>query len=305
MTGGTYYRTYTNYGTAAPTGRGRPGDGEHLPAGQVPGDGGAVPSVRGGVEQRRGWLPPAGSGKHTHLNGGLGLANSGAAGTYETGWVATDDSRHRADGREPGLLHVRRTTRGRPSAGDAGEPADQLRELVGGVRVLHLGRRLPAERSGVGVRGGGREPAARVPVGRSADPGTGNQYAIYGCYYPNGTGSCTGVTNIAPVGTATLGAGSGASSTWPARSGSGTSTGTRSYVVSMHGLRLSFGQLRPGGPGRRLRRHVVLAPSVPQRLLPVDPRQLRRLPVREDSVMSWNPLLLDASLSLDLRSLNP
>ena len=39
-----------------------------------------------------GYLPAAGSGKHTHLNGGQGLANSGAAGTYETGWVATDDS---------------------------------------------------------------------------------------------------------------------------------------------------------------------------------------------------------------------
>ena len=33
-----------------------------------------------------------GPGKHTHLNGGQGLANSGAAGGYEPGWVATDDS---------------------------------------------------------------------------------------------------------------------------------------------------------------------------------------------------------------------
>jgi cysteine-rich repeat protein len=33
-----------------------------------------------------GWLPPAGSGKHTHLNGGSGLANSGSPGTFETGW---------------------------------------------------------------------------------------------------------------------------------------------------------------------------------------------------------------------------
>ncbi len=35
----------------------------------------------------------------------------------------------------------------------------------------------------------------------------GNQYAIYGCDYPDGSGSCTGAANIAPVGTATLGAG--------------------------------------------------------------------------------------------------
>src|SRR4029077_1898672 len=35
--------------------------------------------------------PPAGSGKHTHLNGGLGLANSASVGTYEPGWVASDN----------------------------------------------------------------------------------------------------------------------------------------------------------------------------------------------------------------------
>ena len=42
---------------------------------------------------------------------------------------------------------------------------------------------------------------------RKKCPGAGGEYAIYGCYYPSGSGSCTGVTNIAPVGTATLGAG--------------------------------------------------------------------------------------------------
>lgn len=31
--------------------------------------------------------------------------------------------------------------------------------------------------------------------------------AIYGCYYPGATGPCAGVSNIAPVGTATMGAG--------------------------------------------------------------------------------------------------
>lgn len=33
-------------------------------------------------------------------------------------------------------------------------------------------------------------------------------YTIYGCNYPSGSGSCTGVTNVAPVETAPLGAGS-------------------------------------------------------------------------------------------------
>ena len=41
----------------------------------------------------------------------------------------------------------------------------------------------------------------------TTDPGKGYQYAIYGCYYPDISGACTGAVNIAPVGTATLGSG--------------------------------------------------------------------------------------------------
>jgi sulfatase modifying factor 1 len=33
-----------------------------------------------------GWLPAEGSGRHTHLNNGRGLANSNSPGGYETGW---------------------------------------------------------------------------------------------------------------------------------------------------------------------------------------------------------------------------
>jgi sulfatase modifying factor 1 len=57
-------------------------------------------------------------------------------------------------------------------------------------------------------------PAVRTPTpawGNTAPgtacPGTGCNYAIYNCNYPSGSGSCTGVTNIAPVGFASLGAG--------------------------------------------------------------------------------------------------
>ena len=39
-----------------------------------------------------GYYPAAGSGKHTHLNGGQGLQNGGAPGTYETGWDASWDN---------------------------------------------------------------------------------------------------------------------------------------------------------------------------------------------------------------------
>src|SRR5580704_4401030 len=33
-----------------------------------------------------GWTPPAGSGKHVHLNGGRGLEDDAMPGTYESGW---------------------------------------------------------------------------------------------------------------------------------------------------------------------------------------------------------------------------
>jgi formylglycine-generating enzyme required for sulfatase activity len=46
----------------------------------------AVESPDGGLT----WTPPAGSGKHVHLNGGQGLAD-GALG-YEPGWVAADSA---------------------------------------------------------------------------------------------------------------------------------------------------------------------------------------------------------------------
>src|SRR5260370_21429035 len=40
----------------------------------------------------------------------------------------------------------------------------------------------------------------------STDPGTMNQYAIYHCFFPDPMKNCQGVANIAPVGSAALGA---------------------------------------------------------------------------------------------------
>lgn len=45
-----------------------------------------------------GWRPVAGAGKHTHLNSGQGLSNSGTGGGYEPGWDVAwnvDDATHR------------------------------------------------------------------------------------------------------------------------------------------------------------------------------------------------------------------
>jgi len=68
---------------------------------------------------------------------------------------------------------------------------------------------LPSEAEWEFAAAGGSEQR-EYPWG-STDPGTANQYAIYGCEYPNGAGECPasegGVANIAPVGYGTLGAG--------------------------------------------------------------------------------------------------
>ena len=157
-----------------------------------------------------GWSPAAGSGKHAHLNGGQGLANSGGPG-YEPGWdrrghqqLATTAADWMARlNCEPSFDLDRRD-------GPARDAADELRRLVRGLRVLHLGRRFPAERSGVGVRGGGRRRAARVSLGLHRSdwiPRPAAVYLISDCNYPPGSTACSGAANIAPVGTATLGAG--------------------------------------------------------------------------------------------------
>jgi hypothetical protein len=91
VAGGTFYRTYTN-GGCGPTGEADPAtvSGFRLDKYEV-----TVGRFRQFVQAWNGgdgWLPAAGSGKHVHLARGLGLINVANPGTYETGWVALDDS---------------------------------------------------------------------------------------------------------------------------------------------------------------------------------------------------------------------
>jgi formylglycine-generating enzyme required for sulfatase activity len=150
--------------------------------------------------------PANGSGIHTHLNGGLGLANSGSAGTYETGWDATDWNTYIATGA------------GAASTWDTNlsceAPYDTWTSTAGSQETLPIncvdwyeayafciwdGGFLPSEAEWEYVAAGGGQQR-EYPWG-STDPGTANQYAIYGDYYT------ANPTDIAPVGTATLGAG--------------------------------------------------------------------------------------------------
>jgi formylglycine-generating enzyme required for sulfatase activity len=154
-----------------------------------------------------GWTPPAGSGKHTHLNGGKGL-NAGDGG-YEPGWVASDDD------------HIAPTYAnlggGEPSAtwtNTAGSQENLPINLVNWYEALAFciwdGGFLPSEAEWEYAAAGGSQQRV-YPWGATAPgtacPGTGCQYAIYKCDYPQGSGICWQEMNIAPVGTAILGAG--------------------------------------------------------------------------------------------------
>ena len=212
--GGTYYRTYTNSGEG-PLSEADPAtvSGFRLDAHLV-----TVGRFRQFVNAWNGgagWTPPAGSGKHTHLNGGLGLVDVGApagAGTvYETGWVASDD-RYIA----PTNANLE-CSDGSPSdwtwtasaASNENLPINCVDWYEANAFCIWDGGFLPSEAEWEYAAAGG-SVQLEYPWG-SIDPGTscGTQceYAIYNCDYPNGSGSCTGIANIASVGSASNGAG--------------------------------------------------------------------------------------------------
>lgn len=165
-----------------------------------------------------GYLPAAGSGKHVHLNAGNGLVNSatqatdGAADGYEAGWDATDWN---------GTTDINPTTANLTTICDAtyatwtaaagsqeNLPINCLDWYEAYAFCIWDGGFLPSESEWEYVAAGGGEQL-EYPWGSTAPgtacPGTGCEYAIYNCDYPSGSGTCTGVTNIAAVGTASLG----------------------------------------------------------------------------------------------------
>jgi sulfatase modifying factor 1 len=157
-----------------------------------------------------GFTPPAGSGKHTHLNGGQGLANSGSAGTYEPGWVTSDNSNVAPT--NANLADAVCDSGGTwstwtPAAGsNENLPINCVNWYEAYAFCIWDGGFLPSETESEYAAAGGSQQR-EYPWGSTA-PGSANQYAIYSCNYPSGSGSCnTGPVNMSPVGTATLGVG--------------------------------------------------------------------------------------------------
>jgi formylglycine-generating enzyme required for sulfatase activity len=205
VTGGTYYRTYTSDADGGALGLDDPAmvssfrlDKYDVTVGRFGQFVNAVFPADGGA----GWLPVVGSGKHTHLNGGLGLtteADADAGQTYEPGWSATDDSFI-----EPNASPTCSPTWTAAGASQDNLPMNCVNWDEAYAFCIWDGGFLPSEAEWEYAAAGGSQQR-EYPWG-STDPGTANRYAIYACNYPVGPPLCQDGGNIALVGTAMLGA---------------------------------------------------------------------------------------------------
>jgi formylglycine-generating enzyme required for sulfatase activity len=151
-------------------------------------------------------------GKHTHLNGGLGLVSADATSddggvVYEQGWDA--------DWSKPEYINP--TTANLTSCGSYyptwsatassrdSLPINCVNWYEAYAFCIWDGGFLPTEAEWEYAAAGGSQQR-EYPWGSTA-PGTGNQYAIYGCYYGSVEGTCADLADIAPVGHAASGAG--------------------------------------------------------------------------------------------------
>jgi sulfatase modifying factor 1 len=202
--GGTYYRTYTNMGTG-PTGE---HDQATVSTFQLDKYEVTVGRFRQFVQawnNGSGFLPAAGSGKHVHLNGGQGLANGSTPGTFETGWIASDDANVNPTNSglhcdPPGLSYASWTDK--PGMNE-NLPMNCTNWWEAYAFCIYDGGFLPSQAEWEYAAAGG-DQQREYPWGE-IEPGGDTQYAIYECDYSGG--ECAVGQSLAPVGTTVLGAG--------------------------------------------------------------------------------------------------
>jgi formylglycine-generating enzyme required for sulfatase activity len=204
VTGGTYFRTYANDGTG-------PTDED---------DAATISDVRldeylvtvGRFRQfvaawngGAGYTPPAGSGKHTHLGGGNGLVDlSSGSAVYEPGWNPADDVNVAPTEANLACDPTFATWTSTPGSQET-LPINCVTWHEAYAFCLWDGGFLPSEAEFEYTSAGGSQQR-EYPWGLT-DPGTASQYAIYGCEHGGDGTGCTGLGNLAPVGSAPLGAG--------------------------------------------------------------------------------------------------
>jgi formylglycine-generating enzyme len=157
---------------------------------------------------KSGYAPTAGSGRHGHLNGGMGLVDVGGAAeagvVYESGWAGSDWNSYVAPA---GASLAGQYCTWTVTAGNQENlPINCVNWYEAYAFCIWDGGFLPSLAESEYAAAAGSEQR-EYPWGSTA-PGVDNQYAIYGCYYPNGSRSCAiDTSNIAPVGTPVQGAG--------------------------------------------------------------------------------------------------
>jgi formylglycine-generating enzyme len=201
--GGTFYRTYGNDG-AGTTGT-DPATISDFRLDKYLVTVGRFRKFVAAWDQGSGFTPATGSGKHVHLNGGRGLADSGAAGNYETGWL--DNYNYKLDLSNDSLqCQTGTATWTNEAGGNEKLPMNCINWYEAYAFCIWDGGFLASEAEYVYAAAGGSEQR-KFPWGATS-PGKRNEYAVWGCNFPDGAGTCDGTTrNIAPVDVPKPGAG--------------------------------------------------------------------------------------------------
>lgn len=220
VVGGTFFRTYANSGSG-PEGEADPATVSNFRLDEYEVTVGRFRqflNASRGTSSVAGWLPPQGSGKHTHLSHGAGLLSPNSGLSHEIGWDAENnsylatyqDAWEMADNVD--TVDRNLTCNGSAYAtwtAAAGSheklPMNCVSWYDAYAFCIWDGGFLPSEAEWEYAAAGGSQER-EYPWGTTA-PGTASQYAIYGCEYPSSSGSCSNASNLAPVGTATAGAG--------------------------------------------------------------------------------------------------